>query len=76
MLVSEKNILTSEIEEIVAKLGEGRQALLPILQEIQSRHGHISEFAQQEVARLLDIHPVEVYGFSTFYHFLATKEEG
>ena len=76
MLVSEKNVLTQEIEDLVQKYGGGRQALLPILQDIQRNHGHISDFAQQEIARMLDIHPVEVYGVVTFYSFLKTKEEG
>ena len=76
MLVSEKNALTVEIEELVEKYGDGRQALLPILQEIQKRHGHISDFCQQEIARMLDIHPVEVYGVITFYAFMRPKEEG
>lgn len=76
MLVSEKNALTVEIEQLVNQYGVGRDALLPILQEIQFRSGHISEFAQQEIARLLDIHPVEVYGVVTFYSFLKGREEG
>jgi len=76
MLVSEKHALTEDIEQLVLKYGTGRQALLPILQDLQKKAGHISEFAQQEIARLLDIHPVEVYGVVTFYSFLRTKEEG
>ncbi len=76
MLVSEKNVLTREIEELVEKYDDGRQALLPILQDIQRKHGHISDFAQQEIARLLDIHPVEVYGVITFYSFLKSSKEG
>ena len=58
MLVTEKNALTEEIENLVAMHGAGREALLPILQQIQIRHGHVSDYAQQEVARMLDIHPV------------------
>lgn len=33
-------------------------------------------FAMQEVARLLAIHPVEVYGVVSFYSFLSTKQQG
>lgn len=76
MLVSEKSALTAEIEEIVSQYGNTRDNLLPILQRILNKHGHISEFAQQEVARLLDIHPVEVYGVVTFYGFMRVSEEG
>ncbi len=72
MLGSELSDLNIEISELVEKHGNGRQSLLPILQEIQKRHGHISGHAQQEVARLLDIHPVEVNGVVSFYAFLKT----
>jgi [NiFe] hydrogenase diaphorase moiety large subunit len=76
MLVSEKHGLTLEIEKLAEKYGRTRDALLPILQEIQMRHGYVSEFAQQEIANFLDIHPVEVYGVVTFYAFLSRKPEG
>jgi NADH:ubiquinone oxidoreductase subunit E len=76
MLVSEKNSLTAIIEQIVEKYGNERQYLLPVLQEVMAKFGNISEFAQQEIARLMDIHPVEVYGVVTFYSFLRPHEEG
>ena len=76
MLVSEKNALSEEIQSISGNIGSQRQHLLPILLEIQSRHGCISDFAQQEIARLLDIHPVEVFGVVTFYSFLREEHKG
>ncbi len=76
MLVLEKNAMTEEIEQLVAKFGKGRSSLLPILQSIQRKHNYIPDFAQQEVARLLDIHPVEVYSVISFYAFLNTKPKG
>lgn len=76
MLVLEKNALTAEIEILVEKYGNDRSALLSILQEIQKNHNYVSDFAQQEIARLLDIHPVEVYSVISFYAFLNTKPKG
>ena len=76
MLVTMKNSLAAEINELVEKYGNGREYLLPILQNIQRKHHYISDFAQQEVARLLDIHPVEVYSVITFYSFLYDKPRG
>ena len=70
MFVLEKNALTDEIEKLIDKFGTDRSALLPVLQEIQKKHRFISYYAQQEVARLLDIHPVEVYSVISFYSFL------
>ena len=76
MLVEEKNALTEEIENYIQKYDNNRSALLPVLQEIQRKHSHISDFAQQEVARMLDIHPVEVYSVISFYSFLHTEPRG
>lgn len=76
MLVLEKNSLTEEIEKLVDLYGQNRSSLLPILQAIEKKHKFISDFAQQEVARCLDIHPVEVYSVITFYSFLTHEPKG
>jgi [NiFe] hydrogenase diaphorase moiety large subunit len=76
MLVLEKNSLTEEIEKLVDLYGKSRSSLLPILQAIEKKHKFISDFAQQEVARCLDIHPVEVYSVITFYSFLTHEPKG
>jgi len=76
MLILEKNAMTEEIEQLVEKYGKNRSSLLPILQDIQRKHKHIPDFAQQEIARLLDIHPVEVFSVISFYAFLNTKPKG
>ena len=76
MLVEEQNALTEEIENYVEEFGNNRSALLPVLQAIQKEHSYISDFAQQEVARMLDIHPVEVYSVISFYAFLHSKPRG
>lgn len=76
MLTLEKNALTEEIEALAEKYGKERTSLLQILQDIQRKHNYISEYAQQEVARALDIHPAEVYGVITFYSFLHSKPRG
>jgi NADH:ubiquinone oxidoreductase subunit E len=76
LFIAEKNALSLEIEGYVNKYGDGRSALLMILHEIQKNHRHISEFAQQEVARLLNIHPVEVFSVISFYAFLNSDPKG
>lgn len=76
MLVTEQKALGADIVALAEKFGKGRSALMPILQEIQRKYHHISDFAMQEVARLLDVHPVEVYSVVTFYAFLREKEQG
>ena len=76
MLETERQILGDEITRLADRYGNTRSGLLPILQEIQAKYHHISDFAMQEIARLLDIHPVEVYGVVTFYSFLRTETTG
>ncbi len=76
MLETERLSLSKEIEDLAAHYKFQRDGLLPILQAIKSCHNHISDFAMQEVARMLNIHPVEVYGVVSFYSFLSTKPQG
>lgn len=76
MLVEEKNALTEEIEGYINQFGAARSALMPILQAVQKKHNYISDFAQQEIARMLDIHPVEVFSVISFYSFLHSEPQG
>ena len=76
MLVSEKEKLCAEIAALAEQHGRDRSALIPILQDLQDREGWISDFAMQEIARLLDIHPVEVYSVISFYAFLNAEKKG
>jgi NADH:ubiquinone oxidoreductase subunit E len=76
MLLAEKNAMLEEVERLVEKYGKDRSALLSILHEIQNKYRYISEYAQQEVARMLDIHPVEVYSFISFFAFLNSEPKG
>ncbi len=76
MLATERETLGKEITELAERYNNSRSGLLPILQAIQAKYHHISDFAMQEIARLLDIHPVEVYGVATFYSFLRTETTG
>ena len=76
MLVEEKTSLAEEIESLVNEFGSNRSALLPILHEIQKKYRYISDYAQQEIARHLNIQPVEVYSVISFYAFLNSTPKG
>lgn len=76
MLISEKTELSKEITELGKLYGTDRSALLPILQAIQRKHHYIPDFAQQEIADMLNIHPVEVYSVISFYSFLSSEPQG
>lgn len=76
MIETEKNSMMIEIDELCEQYGTGKTSLLPILQAIQRKHKYVSDYAQQEIADRLDIHPVEVYGVVSFYSFLNTGQRG
>lgn len=76
MLVFEKNMLVDEIESLTSQYGKSRSSLLPILQAIQNKYQYISDFAQQEIAAQLGLHPVEVYSVVSFYTFLHCQPKG
>lgn len=64
------------ISELVKAHGRHRSALIPILQAVQTESGHVSDFAMQYIAETLSMHPSEVYGVSTFFHFINKKPKG
>jgi NADH:ubiquinone oxidoreductase subunit E len=76
MLVTERERLREELVKLADRFGHDRSALLSILQEVQRRHFHISEYCMQVIADLLDIHPVEVHSVVSFYHFLHERPQG
>jgi NADH-quinone oxidoreductase E subunit len=56
--------------------GRGREDLLVLLEEAQSKFGYLTGETLIEIAKSLDISASEVYGVATFYSFLATKPQG
>ena len=76
MLVTEQECLRQELAGLADQHGRTRSALLPILQEVQKRHYHVSSYAMQEIADLLGLHPVEVHSVVSFYSFLNEKPKG
>lgn len=76
MLVTEREKMREFITDLANEHNRSRGGLIPILQEICRVYGHISDYAMQVTADLLDIHPVEVYSVVTFYSFLSYKPQG
>lgn len=67
-----------QIEEIVRRYPEGKQksALLPALHLAQRDHGWLPVEVMNDVARLLQIEPIEVYEVATFYTMFHVKPVG
>ncbi len=75
-LLTDQDRLRQELTDMADRMGRQRAALIPMLQEVQRKHYHISEYAMQVIADLLDIHPVEVCSVVSFYAFLDFKPKG
>jgi NADH-quinone oxidoreductase subunit E len=67
--------MTPEEDETVAKtrtilerLRTSKEALIPILQEVQAGLGYLPSSAMLEVARFLNVPEIDVYSVATFYN--------
>lgn len=57
------------IDAILAKNPEaGRDALIPILQEVQDQEGYLSQEAVMRIGQHLDLPASKIYGVATFYN--------
>ena len=57
----------STLAEILANYPPGRENLIPVLQEVQERHGYLSEESLRALAIASGISENEIYGVATFY---------
>jgi NADH-quinone oxidoreductase subunit F len=55
------------VDTIVARLGRGPQATIPVLQALQEHYRYLPEEALRRVCELTDITPAQIAGVSTFY---------
>ncbi|MBN2176083.1 MAG: NAD(P)H-dependent oxidoreductase subunit E [Demequinaceae bacterium] len=75
-LAPEFETLSKEIDALLKTHGRGRDALIPVLQDLRERHNEISDLAMQIVGDRLRVPAVEVQGVATFYSFLGTDATG
>ncbi len=62
-------MITADLEPIVSKYPAGRRdALIPLLQEVQAAHGYLSRDAVVRIGRHLRLPASKVYGVATFYN--------
>ena len=55
---------------------ETKERILPLLKEVQGRHGYITPGMMADVGHALGITVGDVYGVATFYSFLSIKPLG
>ena len=56
--------------------GAGRDALIPVLQEVQEQHGYLSRAAVCRIGRHLRLPASKVYGVATFYNQFRFQPKG
>ena len=64
----EETEITEKTRKILRNLGNKRENLIPILQQIQEGLGYLSPDAMLEVARFMNIPEIDVYSVATFYN--------
>jgi NADH-quinone oxidoreductase subunit E len=58
----------TEVQTILNKYQTGRENLIPILQDIQTKEGYLSKEAIVEVGQHLKIPTSKIFGVATFYN--------
>jgi NADH:ubiquinone oxidoreductase subunit E len=60
--------MATDIDSILKKYKQGRREdMIPLLQEIQTKHGYLSEEAIIRVGSHLGLSTTKIYGLATFY---------
>lgn len=67
-MIEDETMIKGEVAAIVGQIGAERGNLLPILQRVQLKFGYLPSKAMQEVAALLGMPAVDVFGVATFYN--------
>jgi NADH-quinone oxidoreductase subunit F len=55
------------VEQIVARIGRGPEAAIPILQELQAHYGWLPQEALRRVCEITEITPAQIIGVASFY---------
>ncbi len=66
----------AKLKDILTRHRKDPAALLDILRDVQTEHGHVSEEAVAGIAAHLKLSEAEVRGAVTFYHFFSLAPRG
>lgn len=72
----EKEVDLSRIDAIVAQKGRGPEAVIPILQAIQSTYRYLPDAALRRVCETTEIAPSDIEGVASFYSQFRRKPVG
>ena len=62
--------------EIIPRYERKQGAMMPILNDVQERYGHVPYQAMVEIATLLELHPADVLDTASFYEGYTTEPVG
>ena len=68
--------VTGFIGELVQRNGADRSRLTAILHEVQEKYNYLPEQALRDIAVLMEIPLVDIYGVATFYSSFSTEPKG
>ena len=68
--------IDKDVIEISNKYEKAKKYLLPVLQDLVTKKGYLTEKLVRDVGREMNISPNEVYSVATFYSFINTKPIG
>jgi len=60
-------LMEKDLQEILSNYEGKKSEIIPILQDIQSNFGYLSETTMKEVAKFTNVSESEIYGVATFY---------
>ncbi len=68
--------MSETLQTVLKKHQRGRDALIPILQDVQKEFGYISEESVRAISRYLRMSENEIFGVSSFYAQFRFTEPG
>lgn len=66
----------SEIDAIAAKYKNEKSYIICMLHDIQAKHRYLPEKVLNDLAKKLDIPPIQIYRIATFYKAFSLKPKG
>jgi NADH:ubiquinone oxidoreductase subunit E len=68
--------ITADVKQLVSKYGSDRNALMPILHELEKKYHEVPSHSMQVLADMMGIHAVEIQDVVSFFHFYSTEKTG
>ena len=65
-----------DIQDILQTFGRNKEALIPLLQQVQERLGYLPQEVVPQIAEALGVTPSQVQGVVTFYSQFYTHPRG